>query len=71
MSEPKRRTEDDRLLAKIRRLPPERVSEVEDFVEFLCQKDAERQLVRAAGKLSEGALARVWDNPDDAEYDKL
>jgi hypothetical protein len=71
MSEPKRRTVDERLLAKLRSLPPERVSEVEDFVEFLCQKDAERQLIRAAGRLSEDALARVWDNADDAEYDGL
>jgi hypothetical protein len=71
MSEPKRRSADERLLAKIRSLPPERVSEVEDFVEFLCHKDGERQLIRDAGKLSEDAFARVWDNPDDAEYDRL
>jgi len=71
MSEPKRRTADEQLLAKIRSLPPERVSEVEDFVEFLCHKDGERQLIRDAAKLSEDALARVWDNPDDAEYDRL
>jgi hypothetical protein len=71
MSEPKRRTADEQLLAKIRSLPPERVAEVEDFVEFLCHKDGERQLTRAAGKVSEDAFARVWDNPDDAEYDRL
>jgi hypothetical protein len=71
MSEPKRRTADEQLLAKIRSLPPERVSEVEDFMKFLCHKDGERQLIRDAGKLSEDALARVWDNADDAEYDRL
>ncbi len=71
MSEPKRLTADEQLLAKIRSLPPDRVSEVEDFVEFLCHKDGERQLTLAAGKLSENAFARVWDNPDDAEYDRL
>jgi hypothetical protein len=70
MSEPKHRV-DERLLAKIRSLPPERVSEVEDFVEFLCQKDGERQLIRSAGELSEDAFARVWNNPDDADYDRL
>ncbi len=71
MSEAKRRTADEQLLAKIKRLPPERVAEVEDFVEFLCQKDGERQLIRAAGSLSEDPFAAVWENPDDAEYDRL
>jgi len=71
MSEPKRRTADEQLLAKIRSLPPERVTEIEDFVEFLCQKDEELRLTRGAAKLSEDAFARAWDHTDDAEYDRL
>jgi hypothetical protein len=31
---------EEELLEKIRRLPPERVAEVEDFVEFLARKQA-------------------------------
>ena len=59
------------LIEKIRLLPPAKVSEVEDFIDFLCQRDADRRLSRAATKLSESAFARVWDNPDDADYDQL
>ena len=59
------------LIEKIRLLPPAKVSEVEAFVNFLCQRDADRRLSQAATKLSESAFARVWDNPDEADYDQL
>jgi hypothetical protein len=59
------------LMEKIRALPPERIAEVEDFVDFLRQRDEDRRLVKAASKLSEKAFQKVWDNPDDAEYDRL
>jgi hypothetical protein len=59
------------LVEKIRSLPPERVAEVEDFVDFLRQRDKNRNLVEAATRLSEEAFAAVWDNPDDADYDRL
>ncbi len=69
MGTPKRSEEE--LLRRIRSLSPERVAEVEDFVDFLRQRDDERRLTDAASRLSEGAFARVWDNPDDADYDQL
>jgi hypothetical protein len=59
------------LIQKIRSLPPDKVEEVEDFVDFLRLRQDERQLVRAAAKLSEAAFQNVWDNPEDAAYDKL
>ena len=59
------------LIEKIDSLPPERVEEVEDFVDFLRQKDWDRQLTRAAAKTAEPSLKKVWDNPDDAIYDAL
>ena len=59
------------LMEKIRALPPERVAEVEDFVDFLHKRDEDRRLVKAASKLSESAFEKIWDNPDDAEYDRL
>jgi hypothetical protein len=62
---------EDELFEKIRRLPPERVAEVEDFVDFLRVRDDERRLTRAASRISEAAFARVWENPDDADYDRL
>jgi hypothetical protein len=62
---------EEELLAKIRRLAPERIAEVEDFVDFLRQRDEEQQLTRAASQLSGAAFAKVWENPDDADYDRL
>jgi len=59
------------LIEKLKSLPPERVAEVEDFVDFLRTRDEERALVRAASKASEPALAKIWDNDDDAAYDRL
>ena len=59
------------LLDKIRELPPDKVSEVEDFVDFLRQRNGEQKLAHAFTKLSEPAFERVWDNPDDADYDAL
>ena len=61
----------DTLIEKIRNLPAERLAEVEDFVDFLTVRDQERHLMQAARRLSEDAFRAVWDNPDDAEYDRL
>ena len=58
------------LIRKIRSLPPEKVAEVEDFVEFLGQRE-NRQLTRAAAKLAERAFRKVWDNRADAAYDRV
>ena len=71
MSQPKRRGDEEGLLAKIRSLPPERVAEVEDFVDFLRLRDEEQKLTQAAAQLSEKAFARIWDTPDDTDYDRL
>jgi hypothetical protein len=59
------------LIDKIRSLPAEKVAEVEDFIDFLRMREEERRLTRAAARLSEDAVGRVWENPDDAEYDRL
>jgi hypothetical protein len=64
-------TPHDQLIEKISRLPPDRVAEVEDFVDFLAQRDTDRQLVSAAAGASEAAFAKVWDNPEDDVYDRL
>jgi len=57
------------LFDKICRLPPEKVTVVEDFVEFLRHRDEVDNLVTAAGKLSEKSFQQAWNNPEDAEYD--
>jgi hypothetical protein len=58
------------LIDKIKALPPEKAAEVEDFIDFLAERD-DRRLTQAAAKLSEKALHGVWDNADDAAYDQL
>ena len=64
-------TPHDQLLQKISRLPAARVAEVEDFVDFLAQRDGDRQFVYAATAASEPAFAKVWDNPEDDVYDRV
>ncbi|MHB8744752.1 MAG: toxin-antitoxin system, antitoxin component, Xre family protein [Sulfuricaulis sp.] len=59
------------LIDKLDQLPPERVAEVEDFVDFLRSRDQDRSLTRATSKVSEASFKKVWDNPDDAAYDQL
>ncbi len=61
----------EQVVQKLRALSPERVAEVEDFIDFLSQRDIDRGLTQAAMAVSEPILEQVWDNPDDAEYDKL
>jgi hypothetical protein len=59
------------IIEKICNLSPERITEVEDFIDFLRQRDGDRRLTQAAAKLSEKAFHEVWDNPEDADYDQL
>jgi hypothetical protein len=69
MPAPKRSS--DELVEKIRSLPPDRLAEVEDFVDFLRQRSDDGAISLAAMRLSENAFQKVWDNPEDADYDRL
>ena len=62
---------EESILEKLKALPPERVAEVEDFVDFLRVRAEEQRLVKSATKASEPAFKKVWDNPEDADYDRL
>jgi len=59
------------LIEKLKSLPPERVAEVEDFVDFLRTRDEERALERALTRAAEPAFAKVWNNDDNAAYERL
>ncbi|HCE10801.1 MAG TPA: toxin-antitoxin system, antitoxin component, Xre family protein [Oxalobacteraceae bacterium] len=59
------------LIEKIQALPPERLAEVDDFVDFLRLRERERSLTSMAAQASVPAFAQVWDNPDDEAYDAL
>lgn len=69
MAEPARKAED--LVDKLRELPPEKIAEVEDFIDFLRMKNDELREKRAVTKSAESAFEKVWDNDDDAAYDHL
>lgn len=62
---------EEMIIEKLRALPTEQVTEVEDFIDFLHQRYEGRGLSRAASKLSEASFQRVWDNPEDSVYDEL
>jgi len=59
------------LIEKINALPQDRVGEVEDFVDFLRQREFDRSLVRASLSASAHAFRAVWDNPDDDVYNAI
>jgi hypothetical protein len=66
------RVHEQTILEKLRHLPPERLAEVEDFVDFLTHRQVEEHgLTRAACHLGQATFTKVWDNPADADYDRL
>lgn len=59
------------LIDKIRQLPPQRLAELEDFVDFLRTREDEQRLTLTAARASEASFAMVWDNDEDSVYDRL
>jgi hypothetical protein len=59
------------VIKKIEALPEDRIAEIEDFVDFIRQREEERALRRAFTSASEPALTKVWDNSEDSVYDAL
>ena len=59
------------LIDKIEQLPPQRMAEVEDFVDFPRAREDEQRLTPMAAKASEASFATVWDNDEDAAHDRM
>jgi len=59
------------MLEKLEHLSPDRQAEVADFIDFLQQRDQDKNLRQDFKQVSEGALNKAWDNDDDAIYDSL
>ncbi len=59
------------LIDKIHTLPPDRLVEVEDFVDFIRLREQERGLTRDATTASAPAFAAIWNNPEDDIYDAI
>lgn len=68
---PVKKRREQELVQKIRSLPPDKFAEVEDFVDFLRQRQHDRRLASTLTGASEAAFAKLWDNPDEAAYDRL
>lgn len=61
----------EQVVQKLQALTPNRISEVEDFIDFLQQRDQDKRLRADYARASETAFAKVWDNDEDAIYDQL
>ncbi|TVR63012.1 MAG: DUF2281 domain-containing protein [Candidatus Competibacteraceae bacterium] len=59
------------LIEKLKQLPPHKVAEVEDFIDFLRAREDDRRLTQGTSKTAEASFAKVWDNEEDAAYDQL
>lgn len=59
------------LIEKIKQLPPQRLAELEDFIDFLRAREDDQRFAQAAAKTAEASFAKVWDNDEDAVYDRL
>jgi ABC-type phosphate/phosphonate transport system substrate-binding protein len=61
----------ERLIEKVQKLSPEQIKKVENFIETLSKEKEDKELTSAYTKLSEISFSKVWDNPEDADYDNL
>lgn len=64
-------TSENRLIEKVKKLSVEQIQQVEKFIDALSQDNQDRQLTLLSTKLSESVFAKIWDNPEDADYDNL
>jgi len=58
-------------VGKTAHLSPEGLAEVEDFIDFLNERDRDKRLRQDYAKVSEETWSKVWDNDEDAVYDTL
>lgn len=61
----------EHMLEKLEHLTPDRLAEVEDFIDFLHQRDQDKRVKQDFKQASENAFNQVWDNDEDAVYDNL
>lgn len=62
---------EDALIEKIRSLPPERLAEVEDFVEFLATKETRKQAADELRKAISGLATSELTNEDMREISEV
>jgi hypothetical protein len=62
---------EDRVVEKVRNLSIEQVEQVEQFIDLLNEQKLDSQLTLVSTKMSESVFNKVWNNPEDADYDQL
>ncbi len=62
---------EQRIQEKVNQLSVEQIEQVEKFIDSLRNKDENTQFTFASTKIAESAFDKVWNNPEDAEYDSL
>jgi hypothetical protein len=60
-----------KLMEKIRSLPPDKITVLEYFIDFLLTRSEDSLLVYSPTKISEAACAKIWNKPENAEYEEL
>ena len=56
---------------EIDKLPENLLSEVLDFIQFLDSKKDKTLIAKASQQLSTASFPKIWDNDEDAVYDRL
>jgi len=59
------------LYEEIEKLPDNLISDVFNYILFLENKNENNRLTVMARTLSEDSFSKIWDNEEDAVYDKL
>ena len=59
------------LIEKIRKLPLEKITEIENYIDFLSYQREHNDLLHMTNKLSEEVFQNVWNNPEDDVYNDL
>lgn len=62
---------ESRILDKVHQLFTEQMIEVEEFIDSLRQNDLDTELTLASTKIAESVFDKIWNNPEDADYDDL
>ena len=62
---------ENRLIEKVRKLSLDQIQQLEKFIDLLSQHETEQQITLTSSKLSESVFGKIWDNPEDADYDNL
>jgi hypothetical protein len=61
----------DLIKKEIDKLPEDVLAEVFDFIQFIESKRGRGLLVKSSQELSTSSFQRIWDNEEDAVYDKV